>query len=203
MARRLEGVFVVAGAVLALSLGMGGVADAAASKCDSGVTKAEGKKIACKLGVVAKGQQKGTPTDTAKLQKCTDKFTKSCTKAKSANDCSAQTQSCAAAETEADTCVTTLSGTSGPASKCDSGITKAAGKKVSCKAGVNAKAQQKGTTPDSAKLAKCSAGFDKSCTKAKTAADCSAHPETCATTETSADTCVTTISGSPSGAFVE
>ena len=32
-------------------------------------------------------------------------------------------------------------------SKCDSGITKAAGKKVACKASVTASAQKKGTTP--------------------------------------------------------
>jgi hypothetical protein len=54
----------------------------------------------------------------------------------------------------------------------------------------DAKAQQKGGSPDAAKLAKCSASFDKSCTKAKTANDCSAHSEPCATTEASADTCV-------------
>jgi putative N-acetylmannosamine-6-phosphate epimerase len=192
--------FVVAGALVAFSPGTG---VAAASKCDSGVTKAEGKKIACKLGVYAKAEQKGEAVDTTKLQKCTDKFTKSCTKAQSAADCSAQTQTCAADEAEADACVTTLSGTTGPASKCDSGITKAVGKKVACKAGVNAKGQQKGIAPDSAKLQKCTDGFTKSCTKAKTANDCSAHPETCAATEASADTCVTTISGSPSGAFVD
>jgi hypothetical protein len=89
-------------------------------------------------------------------------------------------------------------------SKCDSAITKAAGKKAACKAGVNAKAQQKGGSPDPAKLAKCSAKFDKACTKAKgnTKSPCSAQSQSCAAIEAEVDSCVTTISASPSGAFL-
>jgi hypothetical protein len=89
-------------------------------------------------------------------------------------------------------------------SKCDAGITKAAGKKVYCKAKVNSTAQKKGTTPDSTKLAKCEDKFNKACTKAQASADCSAQTQTCAQIETEADTCVTAISsGSPSAAFLE
>jgi len=96
-----------------LSLMVGGTA-LAQSKCDSGVTKAAGKKVACKASVISKAQKKGTSPDPAKLTKCEDKFTKACNKAKSAGDCSAQLQSCTAIETEADTCVATLSSGSSP-----------------------------------------------------------------------------------------
>ena len=78
----------------------------AQSKCDAGVAKAKGKKVGCKCGVIAKGYAKGTPADTAKLAKCTDKFTAKCTKAVSAADCSAQSSNCALNESEADMFVT-------------------------------------------------------------------------------------------------
>ena len=102
----------VMAAVLALMVG--GSALAQSSKCDSGVTKAAGKKVACKARVISKAQKKGTTPDSAKLAKCEDKFTKACSKAKSAADCSAQPQSCAAIEAEVDTCVTTISSGSSP-----------------------------------------------------------------------------------------
>jgi len=98
---------IVAG--LALGLAIGGTASAAGSKCDSAITKAAGKKVACKAGVNSTAQKKGEAPDSAKLAKCTDKFDKACTKAKMGTDCSAQSQSCAAIEAEADTCVTTIS----------------------------------------------------------------------------------------------
>jgi len=88
-------------------------------------------------------------------------------------------------------------------SKCDSAITKAAVKKVSCKAGVNSSAQKKGTTPDSTKLQKCTDKFTKACSKAKSAGDCMVQTQTCAQIEAEADSCVGTISSSPSGAFLE
>jgi len=203
MIRRLGIEVVAAGALVAFSLVTGGVAQA--SKCDSGITKAEGKKVACKTSVNGGAQSKGTTPDSTKLQKCTDKFTKSCNKAVTAGDCTAaQNTNCNADEAEADACVNTLSGGAATAGKCDGPITKAAGKKVSCKAGVIAKAQSKGGSPDAAKLAKCSASFDKACQKAKGSGDtCTAHPESCATTEGSADTCVGQVSSSPSGAFLE
>jgi hypothetical protein len=89
-------------------------------------------------------------------------------------------------------------------SKCDAGVTKAAGKKAACKAGVIAKAQQKGTTPDAAKLAKCAAKFDKACNKAKgnTKSPCSAQTQACSAIEAEVDACVASISGSPSAAFL-
>jgi hypothetical protein len=98
------------GALFAFSLALGGFAQAAASKCDSGVTKAAGKKVYCKAKVISLAQKKGTTPDSTKLGKCETKFTSSCQKAQTAADCSAQTQSCAATEAEADACVVTISG---------------------------------------------------------------------------------------------
>ena len=88
-------------------------------------------------------------------------------------------------------------------SKCDSGVTKAAGKKASCKAGVYAKAQAKDTAPDPAKLAKCEAKFAASCSKAKSRGDCIVQVKTCAQKEAQADACAAAMAASPSGAFLE
>jgi len=86
----------------------------ATNKCASAKIKAAGKKAACKLSLRGKNASSGDPIDPAKETKCEDKFTKACNKAKSAGDCSAQLQSCTAIETEADTCVATLSSGSSP-----------------------------------------------------------------------------------------
>ena len=89
-------------------------------------------------------------------------------------------------------------------SKCDSGITKANGKKCSCKASVIAKAQAKDLAPDAAKLAKCEAKFDKACNKAIAKGDCTGAQNTsCASNEAEVDACVADLSASPSGAFLE
>jgi hypothetical protein len=95
---------------LAIVFGLGFVLVAggqamAQSKCDGGVTKAKGKKVACKCGVYAKAYQKNLTPDAAKLAKCEAKFDKACTKATGAGDCVVQTKSCAANEGEADTFV--------------------------------------------------------------------------------------------------
>jgi len=89
-------------------------------------------------------------------------------------------------------------------SKCDAAITKAAGKKAVCRAGIIGKAQQKGTTPDATKLGKCASKFDKACSKAKTKGGCTAQLQTCSAIEAEVDSCVATFStgGSPSGAFL-
>jgi len=100
MVRKLA---IVAG--LGFALVAGGVALGAGSKCDSGKTKATGKKISCKCGVHAKAQAKMTPPDPAKLAKCESKFVASCTKAQNANDCVLQTETCAQKEAAADACV--------------------------------------------------------------------------------------------------
>lgn len=99
---------VAIGAMLAFAVATGGTA-LAQSKCDSGITKAAGKKVACKASVVAKGQAKGTAPDSIKLGKCEAKYTKACNKAQGKGDCSGQTQSCAAVEAEVDSCVTDIS----------------------------------------------------------------------------------------------
>jgi len=88
-------------------------------------------------------------------------------------------------------------------SKCDQGISKAAGKKVQCKMNVIAKAQHKNLAPDSVKLGKCEEKFDKACLKAQGKGDCSAQTQTCAAIESEADNCVAILDGSPSGAFLD
>ena len=95
----------IAVAVLFL-LGVGGSVLAAGSKCDGGVTKAIGKKVACKCGVIAKGYAKGLPPDGAKLAKCEAKFLKACTKAAGAGDCMVQSGNCPGFETTVDMFVT-------------------------------------------------------------------------------------------------
>src|SRR5262245_47002494 len=103
---------IVIGVALSMFIGAGSTAFAAASKCDAGITKAEGKKVACRAGVIAKAQSTGGVPGSAKLQKCTDKFTKACAKAQTKGDCIAQSSTvagCNAAETEADNCATSAS----------------------------------------------------------------------------------------------
>jgi len=86
----------------------------AQSACDSGVTKAAGKKVACKDGVFSKAQKSGSVPDPVKLHKCEDKFTKGCVKAKAKGDCNVQQGSCASVEASADTCATDLATSSSP-----------------------------------------------------------------------------------------
>jgi hydrogenase maturation factor len=87
---------IVVGAALALLVGS--ITFAAGNKCDSGIEKATGKKVACACGIIAKG---GTDTS-----KCTTKFSKACAKAKKAGGCLVQTASCAQKEAEVDAFVT-------------------------------------------------------------------------------------------------
>ena len=92
----------------------GMAAFAAPSACDSGITKAAGKKVACKDGVFSKAQKSGSLPDLAKLQKCQDKFTKACVKAKAKLDCDVQQGTCASIEADADACATDLSTSMSP-----------------------------------------------------------------------------------------
>src|SRR5215470_4658017 len=74
---------IVAG--LAIVLGSAGVQ--AASKCDSGVSKAIGKYVACLCGAYSKSQKKDTVPD---FTKCDAKFNGAngaCQKAQSKGDC--------------------------------------------------------------------------------------------------------------------
>ncbi len=74
----------------------------AASKCDAAISKAAGKKVACKCGVIAKAQAKGVSPDPNKLAACGTKFSAACSKAKSAGGCVAHTHSCTSKENDAD-----------------------------------------------------------------------------------------------------
>jgi hypothetical protein len=99
---------VAIGAIFAFAVATGGMAFAQ-SKCDSGITKANGKKCSCKAGVFAKAQSKGDPVDLAKLTKCEEKFAKACVKAVGRGDCTgAQSTSCTGNEAEVDACVAGL-----------------------------------------------------------------------------------------------
>jgi hypothetical protein len=75
-------------------------------------------------------------------------------------------------------------------SKCDAGVTKAAGKKASCKAGVYSKAQAKDEPVDLGKLTKCEDKFDAACAKAQAAGDCVVQTQPCAAVEEQVDVCV-------------
>ena len=184
----------VVGGLVALSLTVGGVAQAQ-SRCDAGVTKAAGKKVACKTKVIAQAQKGGVAADPAELAKCETKFDALCANAQSKGDCNAQTQACDDVEAEADACVGSLSGTvAGAQSSCDAGITKAGGAKVACKSRVIAQAQKAGVAADPAKLAKCETKFDASCAKAQSTGDCNAQTQACAAIEVTADACVDDLS---------
>jgi hypothetical protein len=92
-------------------------------------------------------------------------------------------------------------GTALAQSKCDAGVAKAIGKKVSCECGAVAKAITKGGSPD---FSKCTTKFTSACGKATGVGDCSVQTKPCATKESEADTFVADhCSGSPSGAFLE
>jgi hypothetical protein len=100
--------FVAIGAIFAFAVATGGMAFAQ-SKCDSGITKANGKKCSCKASVYAKAQAKGLAPDPAKLTKCEDKHLKACNKAVARGDCTgAQNTDCASNEAEVDACVADL-----------------------------------------------------------------------------------------------
>jgi hypothetical protein len=79
------------------------------------------------------------------------------------------------------------------ASKCDASITKAAGKKTSCKAGVYSKAYQKDEPVDLGKLTKCEEKFDAACVKAQAAGDCIVQTQPCGAVESQVDTCVADV----------
>jgi hypothetical protein len=100
----------VVGGIVAVWLALGGTAPAQSS-CDAGVTKAVAKKVSCKLKVFAAAQKSGATADGARLTRCEEKFAAACAKAKSRNDCQAQTSSCAAIEAAADAAVDGLVGT--------------------------------------------------------------------------------------------
>src|SRR5215510_11238177 len=73
--------------VAGLSIVLGSGAVQAASKCDSGVSKAIGKYVACLCGAYSKSQKKDTPPD---FTKCDAKFNGAngaCQKAQSKGDC--------------------------------------------------------------------------------------------------------------------
>jgi hypothetical protein len=79
-------------------------------------------------------------------------------------------------------------------SSCDSGVTKAAAKKVTCKLKVFAAAQKTGAGVNAAKLAKCENKFTEKCGKARAKGDCEVQTQTCDEIESEADAAVDTLS---------
>ena len=104
----LKNKFVAIGAMFAFAVAIGGMAYAQQSKCDSGVSKAAGKKFACKASAHAKAQAKGTSVDPDKLFNCELKFHKACEKAKARGDCIEHDQPCEVTEYEVDACIFTV-----------------------------------------------------------------------------------------------
>jgi hypothetical protein len=76
MLRRLV---VVVGVAALFTAAAVGTAVAQANPCDAALTKLGAKKVKCLDGVIAKGQKKGTPTDSTKIAKCKSKFAAKCT----------------------------------------------------------------------------------------------------------------------------
>jgi len=179
-----------------LSLALGGVAEAQSS-CDAKATTAAAKKVAAKLKVIARGQEAGQPPNAKKLARAESDFTERCAKAKSRNDCQAQTSSCAALEATADAAVDVLGGGTGTAaqSRCDAKATKAVAKKVSAKLKVIAKGQQTGQPPNAKKLDKAELEFTDRCNRAKSKNDCQVQTSSCDALEAMADAAIDVLSG--------
>jgi hypothetical protein len=76
----------------------------AQSKCDAGKLKEYGKKVSCLSKVDSTAAKKGLEPDTAKADKCIQKFTEKCAKAESQGDCTGDVLDCAALGAEAETC---------------------------------------------------------------------------------------------------
>jgi hypothetical protein len=101
------------GVAAVVAVGAGNVAFAQ-SRCDSTITKAAGKKAACKAGVISKAQKSGGAPDATRLANCEAKFAKACGNGRAAGDCVVQSGSCAGIEATVDACVTTLMGSAAP-----------------------------------------------------------------------------------------
>jgi len=95
------------GVAVVVAVGAANVAFAQ-SNCDSTITRAAGKKVACKAGVISKAQKSGGPPDAARLAKCEAKFANACGNGRAAGDCVVQLGSCASVEATVDACVATL-----------------------------------------------------------------------------------------------
>ena len=78
--------------------------------CNAAVTKALGKKMACRLAQYAQGQKKGVAPDATKLAARDSKFAAACTKANSKGVCEAGHADCAGKESAADTDSAALAG---------------------------------------------------------------------------------------------
>ena len=99
--------------VAVVAVGAGNVAFAQ-SRCDSMITKAAGKNVACEASVIAEAQKTGTAFDGGKLARCEAKFATACSNGHAAGDCVVQLGSCGSIETAANACVTTLMGNPPP-----------------------------------------------------------------------------------------
>jgi len=186
---------IVVGGLVALSLALGGAAWAQ-SKCDARVTTALARKVRCELKTFAAAQEAGSVVNTSRLSGCEATFARKCEKAQAKGGCQAQASSCPELEITADAAVDALRGTPvQTASKCDGAVTRAVGKKVSCKLRVHAAAQETGSAVNPAKLTKCEGNFTAACAKAQSKGDCQAQTSSCAALEATADAAIDVLGG--------
>ena len=97
-------------AMLAVTgVGQNAFAQGIGNSCNARVTKAVGKKMACRLGLYAQGQKKSAPANTTKLAACDTKFMNACAKAQTKGSCDPAHADCAGKETAADNDAAALS----------------------------------------------------------------------------------------------
>src|SRR5262249_44014387 len=151
-----------------------------------------------KLKAIARGQESGRPPNAKKLTNAESDFAERCSKAKSRNDCQAQTSSCASLEAEADAAVEVLGGRAGDErgqGQCDAKATRAVAKKVSAKLKVIVREQETGQPPNGKQLDKAELEFTDRCTRAKSRNDCRVQTSSCAELEAMADAAIDVLSG--------
>jgi len=88
--------------VMVAAVGGNAFAQGFGNTCNAAVTKALGKKMACRLATYAQGQKKGVAPDSTKLATCDSKFSAACSKANSKGGCDAGHADCAGKESQAD-----------------------------------------------------------------------------------------------------
>jgi hypothetical protein len=146
----------------------------AQNKCAGEKIKAAGKKATCKSGLEAHQASRGGTIDPAKVAKCEAKFSSAFAKSEAKGGCTT-TGDAATLEAKVDAFVADLDtelavGTL--PNKCQGEKIKAAGKKASCKADLEAKQAARDGTIDPAKVAKCEAKFSSAFAKQEAGGAC-------------------------------
>jgi hypothetical protein len=188
---------IILGLVLALLASSVALAADPAAVCAAAKRKAAAKKAYGKLKCAAKAASKGIAIDPACLAKVETKFQAAYAKAEAKGGC-LTTANANDVEATVDACVAAVraalgaSGEPPPTSSCLAGKLKAAGKKLTRKAGCSAKAVTKGVPVDPACLSAAEVKFDASMTKAEAKGDC-AQTGDAGATEIAVDQCLADI----------